>query len=38
MLVSMSYDWSHLQTTSLSLLVVIKSLTPFGGVIGEMQF
>jgi hypothetical protein len=38
MLVSVSYQWSHLQTTSSSLLVVAKSLTPFGGVIGEMQF
>jgi hypothetical protein len=38
MLVLVSYHWSHLQTTSSSLLVVAKSLTPFGGVIGEMQF
>jgi hypothetical protein len=36
MLVSTFYHWSHLQTTSSSLLVVVHSLTPFGGVIGEM--
>ncbi len=36
MLVSMSYHWSHLQTTPSSLLVVTQNLTPFGGVVGEM--
>jgi hypothetical protein len=38
MLVSTFHHWSHLQTTSSSLLVVVQSLTPFSGVIEEMQF
>jgi hypothetical protein len=38
MLVLMFYHWSHLQTTSSFLLMVTQNFTPFGGVVGEMQF